>query len=260
MAMKLTETSAIRAFLETDRLYAGYAIGDLEPGLFEQCEWYGLGGGSLEALVLVFHGFRPPVLFLMGDEDVLAQFLPDVEIPAEVYLNCRREHLEVAGSLCAWSELAAMWRMALRVDSPGTEPAGCVPLGPEDAGRLAELYASGGGEAFRPAQMERGVYCGIVKDGRLVAAAGTHVVSDTFGVAAMGNVFTHPSWRGRGLGEAVTRAVVARLARRGVRDIILNVSQRNRVAVDLYRRIGFLPHCAFLEGGARRLANPPNWP
>ena len=44
----LTAKSEILGFLETDRLYAAYAIGDLEPGLFEQCEWFGAmdGGGA----------------------------------------------------------------------------------------------------------------------------------------------------------------------------------------------------------------------
>jgi hypothetical protein len=34
---RLTDSREIQAFLETDRLHAAYALGDLEPGLFEDC-------------------------------------------------------------------------------------------------------------------------------------------------------------------------------------------------------------------------------
>jgi predicted GNAT family acetyltransferase len=99
--------------------------------------------------------------------------------------------------------------------------------------------------------MEHGVYWGVVQGDRIVAAAGTHLVSDTHGVAAIGNVFTHPDLRGRGLGRAVTGAVLADLGSRGIRTVILNVSQSNAVAVRMYERLGFKRHCAFVEGAAQ---------
>ena len=34
-ASELTDKAQILSYLETDRLYAAYAIGDLEPGMFE---------------------------------------------------------------------------------------------------------------------------------------------------------------------------------------------------------------------------------
>jgi GNAT superfamily N-acetyltransferase len=254
---RLRDRSVILEFLETDRGYAGYAIGDLERGMFEQCDWYGARAGArgaagrLKALVLVFHGFWPPVLFLMGAAGALAKVLPGVALPARVYLNCRDEHLEAASSVCTWSELTPMWRMVFAGRVRGVAPEGCIPLGPADAGRLARLYAAGGGEAFNPAQMEHGVYWGVVQGDRIVAAAGTHLVSDTHGVAAIGNVFTHPDLRGRGLGRAVTGAVLADLGSRGIRTVILNVSQSNAVAVRMYERLGFKRHCAFVEGAAQ---------
>lgn len=256
-------------------------MGDLEPGLFEQCDWYGVSAGGCEtagpdpsddrliqrqepelrnrlrALALVFHGFTPPVLFLMGDTDALRQIVLRQALPSIVYLNCREEHLAVAASTYGWDTLTPMWRMVLEAEPSDPEPAGCMLLDPSAAGGLVDLYATGGGEAFRPAQMERGVYYGIKAGGRIVAAAGTHIVSDTLSVAAIGNVFTHPEWRGRGLGEVVTRAVVAHLRRRGMRDIILNVSQSNHTAICLYERIGFRRHCSFFEGPARARRGRP---
>ena len=43
-----------------------------------------------------------------------------------------------------------------------------------------------------------GVYYGVRVDGRLVAAAGTHVISPTARLAVVGNVMTHVDFRGRG--------------------------------------------------------------
>ena len=38
-ASQTRERSRILPYLETDRRYAAYAIGDLEPRLFAQCTW-----------------------------------------------------------------------------------------------------------------------------------------------------------------------------------------------------------------------------
>ncbi len=91
-----------------------------------------------------------------------------------------------------------------------------------------------------------------------MAAAGPHLVSPTYGVAAVGNVFTHPDYRGRGYGTLTTSAVVAELLGLGMRDVVLNVEQANAVAVRLYERLGFERYCPFLEGpaSAQRIVSP----
>jgi ribosomal protein S18 acetylase RimI-like enzyme len=160
-----------------------------------------------------------------------------------------------------------MWRMALdpacfqnalqaraltaRAD-PRPARNDAVGLAPSQAGQLAALYALGGGGAFSPAQVEQGVFCGLYSESQLVAAAGTHLVSPTYGVGAVGNVFVHPGHRGRGYGTAVVSAVVAELLDRGIQDVVLNVSQDNAPAIHLYEKLGFERTCPFLEGPAQR--------
>lgn len=249
----LTDKSQILAYLETDRLYAAYAIGDLEPGMFEQSVWAGAEEADrMQALALLFRGLEPPPLFLMGETDGLRAILENVLCPEWVYVTCREEHLSMTRDFYAWGETAPipMWRMALR-------PARFRPVGNDSvrltsahSDQLAELYALGGGLAFGPAQVKHGVFCGIFASDRLVAAAGTHLVSPTYSVAAVGNVFTHPDYRGRGYGTAVTGAVVAELLRQGIRDVVLNVGQDNAVAVHIYERLGFERYCPFFEGPA----------
>ncbi len=247
---ELTDKSQIWAYLETDRLYAAYAIGDLEPGMFEQCSWAGAAeAGRLRALALHFRGLDIPALFVMGEPDGLRAIFKGAMRPQRVYLTCLEAHLPVTREFYAWSSEMPMWRMALSAGS--FRPIGeenCVRLTPDDADRVMALFTLGGGDAFTPAQMAAGVFYGIISGDRLVSVAGTHLVSPTYGVAAVGNIFTHPEYRGRGHGTAATSAVVAELLGSGIRDIVLNVSQANEGAIRIYERLGFARYCPFLEG------------
>ncbi|MBL7066093.1 MAG: GNAT family N-acetyltransferase [Anaerolineae bacterium] len=250
---KLTDKFQILAFLETDRLYGAYAIGDLEPGMFVQSAWAGAErDGRMEALVLHFCGLKPPALLLMGDPDGLRAILEDVLCPEWVYLTCRTKHLPVACDFYEWNETIPMWRMVLQPARFRPVGGDCARLTPAHSDQLAELYALGGGNAFGPAQVPHGVFYGVLADGRLVAAAGTHLVSPTYGVAAVGNIFTHPDYRGRGYGTATTSAVLSELVQHGIRDVVLNVDQKNESAIRIYERLGFERYCPFLEGPATR--------
>jgi GNAT superfamily N-acetyltransferase len=248
----LTDRSRIQAYLEADRLYAAYAIGDLEPGLFEDCEWSGaVVDDRLEALALHYHGLEPPALFVMGSVRGLRVILGQALGPRRVYLTCREEHLAVTREFYTWEQVIPMFRMVLPPASFSPVEGDCLRLGTTHLAQLAALYALGGGAvAFSPSQVRNGVFCGAFADGQLVAAAGTHLVSPTYGVAAVGNVFTHPEYRGLGYGSVTTTAVVAELLARGIRDVVLNVRQENGRAIRLYERLGFERYCAFLEGPA----------
>ena len=142
-----------------------------------------------------------------------------------------------------------MWRMALNAGSfrsIGEE--NCVRLTSDDVDKVMALFAAGGGDAFTPAQMATGVFYGILSGDHLVSVAGSHLINPTDGVAAVGNVFTHPDYRGRGYGTAATSAVAAELLQRGIRDVVLNVVQANEGAIRIYERLGFARYCPFLEG------------
>jgi GNAT superfamily N-acetyltransferase len=248
---QLTNKAEILAYLETDRLYAAYAIGDLEPGMFEECTWGGAErAGQLQALILHYRGLEPPPLFLMGDAAGLRAVLERLLCPDRVYLTCREAHLALTRDFYDWDQTIPMWRMSLQPTRFRPVAGDCSRLALAHAGQLAELYALGGGLAFSPAQVQHGVFFGLAVHDQLVSVAGTHLVSATYGVAAVGNVFTRPDFRGRGYGTANTSAVVAELLQAGIGDVILNVGQDNVAAVRIYERLGFERYCPFLEGPA----------
>lgn len=52
------------------------------------------------------------------------------------------------------------------------------------------------------------------------------------------NVYVHPDWRRRGVGEALMRTLLDDLARRNIRRIVLHAADAGR---RLYERLGFVP-------------------
>jgi predicted GNAT family acetyltransferase len=187
----------------------------------------------------------------MGHTDGLRAILGNTLCPEQVYLTCLPEHLAMICDFYEWDETIPMWRMVLEPANLQPTPNDCVQLTPAHSEQLTDLYALGeGGAGFSTAQVQHGVFCGIFAEHQLIAVAGTHLVSDTYGVAAVGNVFTHPDYRGQGYGTVMTRAVVTELLQRGIQDIILNVSQDNEAAIHIYERLGFQRYCPFFEGPA----------
>jgi ribosomal protein S18 acetylase RimI-like enzyme len=130
---------------------------------------------------------------------------------------------------------------------------GAERLGPADIGDLNRLYQLGLGGGFPASILEDGVYYGVRVGGRLVAAAGTHVISDAEGIAVVGNVLTHVDHRGQGHAKAVTSGVTAELLGR-VSDVALNVYADNDPAIAAYARLGYREYCRLGEWVAYRRA------
>jgi ribosomal protein S18 acetylase RimI-like enzyme len=246
---KLTDKIEILRFLETDRDYAAYAIGDLEPALFAQSEWVGAEqDGQLCALGLHFKGLDLPALFLMGDPTGLPGILRFGLRPERVLVTCQQPHLAAVRAFFYTEPPVAMWRMALQAgDFRPVRSPDVAPLSPRYTDELAQMYARGHADGFSPTQLATGVFFGALERGRVVAAAGTHLISPIYGLAAVGNVYTEEGYRGRGYGSAVTSAVVAELFRRGIRHVFLNVAQANVTAIKVYERLGFTTRCSFFE-------------
>jgi len=181
--------------------------------------------------------------------------LDQAPLPSSLYLHIKPEVLAVVSARYRRVTAKVMQRMILRdaalADFSGTEiiPANALP-------ELIELYSSRttqekAGTFFLPGQLIEGVYFGVRSNGRLVAAAGTHLINRGESVAAVGNVFCLPAYRSKGLGTRVTSAVVNGLIQEGIQTIGLNVSPESPAA-QLYRRLGFRDVCLYIEGTAEQ--------
>jgi ribosomal protein S18 acetylase RimI-like enzyme len=167
------------------------------------------------------------------------------------YLAALPEHLAAVAELYRVEPGPRMVRMW--VDRSTFHPVigEAVRLDAGDTRGLNRLYELGLTAWLPTESIAAGVYYGIRRGGRLVAAAGTHVISPTYGLAAVGNVFTHRDMRGRGFAKAVTGAVTAELLET-VETVVLNVRSDNAPALAAYRALGYQPHLSFEERLVRR--------
>jgi ribosomal protein S18 acetylase RimI-like enzyme len=251
-----TDREAIRGFLERDRLLGAYALADLEDREAGRARW-GVAkvGGDIVSLVLEYGGPSPQPLYVSGRDDGIDAILREVIKPSIAYVAClpatlpaveRRYRLE------AGPQMVRMWvdRSTFR---PAEDP-GIEPLGPSDAGELNRLYRLGFGSWLPPQSIAEGIYRGIRVNGRLVAAAGTHVIGRRAGIAVVGNVLTQPEFRGRGYAQATTGAVTAQLLE-FCDHVVLNVRSDNPPALNAYRRLGYAEHVRFEERLGHRIGS-----
>lgn len=258
VARMTTDRPLLRAFLEQDRLYAAYAICDLEEREFSRTRW-GLAwaGDAPIALVLEYSGPTPQPLFVMGRLDGIEVVLRDLIHPRVAFVAAPPAVLPAVASAYRIDPGPSMVRMWVDRERFRPYPATVQRLLPVEIGDLNRLYQLGFASWLPASTIADGVYYGLRVNGQLVAAAGTHVISRTARLAVVGNVLTHADFRGRGFATAVTGAVTAELLR-SCDQVVLNVRADNPPALAAYRRLGYAEHVRFEERLVHRLGSP--WP
>jgi ribosomal protein S18 acetylase RimI-like enzyme len=256
---QIRDQRAIRCLLSADSGWSLYAIGDLDPAFFDNTQWFSHGS----AVALLFKGFNSPVLFTLGKTAPLQGLLREVlGTNSQFYLSVQNNALQIIKQYCTVQDEQLMFRMVLDTAASSGGSLDQRTISATDAMTrltlkqvplLRQLYADGvaTGEApdfFTDIMVEQGIYFGIFDGDQLIAAAGTHLVSEEESVAAVGCVYTHRRHRGRKLSQHVTGAVVGALIERGIKTIGLNVKASNTPAIAVYEKLGFRRHCLFYEG------------
>ncbi len=252
------DRAIIRDFLENDRLFAAYALCDLEDREFARTRWgAAFDGDEMVSIVLEYSGMTPQPMFVMGRDDGIEAILSDVIRPRAAYVASLTESLPAVQTQYRVDSGPPMVRMWVDRARFRPYPADARRLLPIEIGELNRLYQLGFASWLPSSAIAEGVYYGIRVGGRLVAAAGTHVISPQARLAVVGNVLTHIDYRGRGYATAVTGAVTAELLRTGD-QVALNVRSDNPPALQAYRRLGYAEHVRFEERLVHRLGSP--WP
>ncbi len=246
------DRESLREFLTQDRLFAAYALCDLEEREFPRTRWgIAMEGGRVVSVVLEYSGLSPQPLFVMGDDEGVTAILEDVIRPRLAYLAGMPHSLSAVERVYrveAGPPMVRMW-----VDRAAFVPAAQVTtrLMPADIGDLNRLYDLGFSSWLPADAIRHGIYYGIRVNGRLVAAAGTHVISREAGLGVVGNVMTHRDHRSRGFAKLTTGAVTAELLRT-CDHVVLNVRSDNPPALAAYRALGYQEHTRFEERIVRR--------
>ena len=251
---RLDDPGKVRAILQSAPAYSAYAIAYLDRRFFHLAEFYDAAAGDRRALVMHARGGLGPTTLTMGDAGLVATLLDLHPGPRQSFMTIEPEHIDnLLGGYNLWRP-QSMVRMQL--DAAAFAPPAAVEqvrrLVEADAADLNRLYAiEEDGLRYSGRQVVEGVYYGAHNRGRLVAAAGTHIFSSREGVGVIGNVFTHPDFRGRGFGSAVTAAVATHLLKT-CDLIVLNVDPANRTARHIYDNLGFKDTGRLVEAMATR--------
>ncbi len=250
----LHDKDEIEAFLRRNTPIHLYELGDLDEFFWPHTTWYALKeNGQINALVLLYSNLELPTLLAISDDLHATRVLLYAMLPQLP----RRLYAHLSG------DLASVFTGAYHMDSHGLhykmaliEPAhleqvntsDVILLTVDDAEELQTLYrVSYPGNWFDPRMLKTGYYYGIRRAATLVSVAGVHVYSPRYRVGVLGNVTTHPAFRGQGLGKAVCAKLCAELLKT-VDDIGLNVMADNPSAIAAYRRLGFEVISEYEEG------------
>ena len=243
----LTDKDQIRAILRRNPRWCVYALGDLTPRMFEKCQWF------TPDLTMVLHDYGTSILLAHGTGSI-REALDHVTWP--VHLQVQPDALDEVARYATVTGEKNMIRMAWTGGSTRVSDR-VTRLGATDVTAIEQLYADGesAGESpdfFYSSMVTDGVFFGIYQGKQLVAVAGTHLVARDEGAAAIGNVYVRRDRRERGLGRAVTAAVLHELA--GIETVGLNVRADNDAAIRVYESLGFVRHCEFREALATALS------
>lgn len=253
----LRDRDEIRMLLEPYRAYAAYALGQLEPGLFRQTEWWVARGAHGQALVLHSSGGLGQAVLTLGSVDALEAALQLHSGRRHSFLTCQVHQIDIVRRHYYLAERQSMLRMSVNRESFWPVLGETRRLTGSDVHVVNRLYRADGTPAFySSANIDEAVYFGAFDGRRLVAVAGTHVVAPNESIAVVGNVFTHPNYRNQGLGKLVTSAVTNELLHK-CRDVVLSVNPQNAAGVRAYRRLGYQEACRLIEGAAASRHSTP---
>ncbi len=250
----LTDRDVIERYLRHDTPLNIYLIGDLDDFFWPQTTWYAsMSGGEITALALLYRPSGLPTLIVLVNGDIspasnllkaLSPHLPDT-----IYAHLTPGLENALATHFNLDSHGDHNKMILREPDllAGVSSRQSVPLSIHDEEEILAFYRDAyPGNWFDARMLETGHYWGVRLDGRLAAAGGVHVCSMRYRVAALGNIATHPDFRGRGLAGDVTAAICRKLLKQ-VDEIGLNVKSDNIPAISCYRRLGFETAAVYRE-------------
>ncbi|NIP41863.1 MAG: GNAT family N-acetyltransferase [candidate division Zixibacteria bacterium] len=244
-AISLNDKSELHSYFSQNKWLYIYNIGDLDDFFWPYTKWYGLKDGSnLQAVILLYTGLAQPTLLALSDNiDPLRELLSDIrsELPDKFYAHLSPGVIDVLKASHSIAPHGRHYKMGLvdRTKLGGIKNVYIKQFDESDLGGLRLFYYQAyPGNWFSARMLKTGHYYGVIRNGRIASVAGVHVYSKEYKVAALGNIATHPDYRGNGFGRVVTAECCRRLLRT-VDTIGLNVSIENKFAINIYENLGF---------------------
>ncbi len=252
--VSLHDREEIERFLRRNTYLHIYSIGDLDDFFWEHTVWYALKeGGEIKQVMLMYTALTMPTLLVFTEPpiDEMRNFIHSILhlLPGSFYAHLTEGLRSVLEEEYDVHCHGTFYKMALkdisRIDT--IDISNVSRLSASDLPEIEELYrVSYPGNWFDSRMLETGHYYGVRQHGSLVGVAGIHVYSARYKVAALGNVTTHPQFRGQGIATSAVAKLCRELAR-SVDHIGLNVKAENTGAIASYKRLGFEPIATYEE-------------
>ena len=255
--VSLHDKHEIEPFLRQNLFTHLFECSDLDDHYWPYTIWFGLkDGGNLRQLALLYTGLPTPVLLANADRpcemmsDLLQCIVP--LLPRRVYAHMHPAHVEAIADHFSVTPRGMFYRMGLLDASRiwDIDTSRVDVLAESDIPALEALYrASYPDNSFNPQLVKTGWYYGIRNGSAIISVAGVHVCASAYKVAALGNVTTHPSMRGRGMSRAACARLCQSLMHNGVEHIGLSVKTDNASAIACYTTLGFekiIEHGAYM--------------
>lgn len=237
----------IEAFARKNPFLHIFELGDLDYFFWPYTVWYGWREqGEIQQLALIYTPLETPVLLAFADppQEEMQKFLTALLplLPCRIFAQLDPVNVDIFTEHYQVEPHGIFWKMALVDFSKiaAVDTAEVIQFSENDLEAL-ELFYEGAypTNVFNARMLQTGRYFGFRQDQRVISAAGVHVYSPAYHVAALGNVSTHPDYRGRGLAVKSCAKLCQVLYAEGTRQIGLNVKADNSTAISLYERLGF---------------------
>lgn len=242
----LHDKQEIERHLREDVYLHIYSIGDLDDFFWPYTAWFAAKAGvDLNAVALLYIGQSLPTLLALSEKtDAMGALLKSVEhlLPQRFYAHLSPGLESVFSADYDLAEHCEHYKMALfeKGNAARHNCTDVVALNTANMNEILEFYEkSYPGNWFDARMLETQQYFGIRDEGQLVCAAGVHVYSEQYRVAALGNITTLPSHRNRGYATRATAKLCQSLLQKNIEHIGANVKADNHAAISCYKNLGF---------------------
>lgn len=238
--------------LQADRYNTAYALAQLDDDAWSEAEFFLCRTPNGLAVVCHSRAGLGYATTSTGPSDGVRAILALHPGFPTTFAIADPRHTDALKTAYSFRHITRMMRMLVTRESfqPNNRPA--QPMLGAHVQLINRLYnAEGDPTQYRKEHIAEGCYWGVVDNERLVAVAGTHAIGRTHSIAILGNVFTHPRFRGRGHATTATSAVTAALLEQ-LDEVVLSVDPKNEPAVHAYRNLGYRQVGEIIEASATR--------
>ncbi len=243
----IKDKNILYSFFAKNKCLFSYQIGDLDDFFFKDSDYFALVEPQTQKLlevIVLYKGLNTPTLLVFGITknlhlllDLVKDFLPEM-----FFCHYLPEYEKFFLTHFDMEDLGMHQKMFLAIESSShqVDSSAIIKLGKNNKKELEDFFKDAYPDTyFEPYMLDTGYYYGLLNNqSKIISVAGVHTYSKEFKLAVLGNIATHPDYRGRGNSYQLVSYLLATL-KESSEFISLNVKADNLNAIKLYETLGF---------------------